>query len=345
MRAFLGGVAAAALLWVALPGTALASATAATVFLYPALGRPTVVDVTGRVVGGDPEASGSPLERNARRLTAKSREHVPVSVSFQGETRKVKTDDDGYFAASFPAPTHAPFAIGQHAVRAEAEGAAGMGRVEIVSDEAAFLVVSDFDDTLAQSNVQSTRGLLDSALLGDERTQAAVEGMAALFRCLREGNEPPPGFVIVTGSPLEYGARLEAFLAKAGFPFSALVLRKLGPGTLKGYKEPAIRKLLSSFPQRVVLVGDSGERDPEVYALIRREFPDRVAAIFIHDVGRSTKPRRFEGMVLFTHAADAGRAAAAQGLVRTECVDRAFPAAQVEPEGRGTAGAPATMQR
>jgi len=342
MRASLGGAAAAWLLWVALPGAARASDT---LFLYPTLGRPTGIDVTGRVVRGEPEASGSPLERNARRLTAKSREHVPVSVTFLGQTRKVETDDDGYFAASFPAPAHAPFATGDHSVRAEAEGAAGTGRVEVVSDAAAFLVVSDFDDTLAISNVQSTRGLLDSSLLGDERTQAAVEGMAAFLHCLREGNQPPPGFVVVTGSPLEYGARLEAFLSKAGFPFSALVLRKLGPGTLKGYKEPAIRKLLSTFPQRVVLVGDSGERDPEVYALIRREFPDRVAAIFIHDVGHDADPGRFEGMVLFARTADAARAAAARGLVRPECVDRAFPPAAVEPEGRGTAGPAAAPPR
>jgi hypothetical protein len=127
---------------------------------------------------------------------------------------------------------------------------------------------------------------------------------------------------------------------KAGFPLSALVGRQLGPGTLKGYKEPAIRKLLSSFPQRVVLVGDSGERDPEVYALIRREFPERVAAIFIDDVGRSGEPGRFEDMVLFARPADAAKAAAAWGLVRTECVDRAFPPAPVEPEPPGTSGAP-----
>jgi phosphatidate phosphatase APP1 len=228
-----------------------------------------------------------------------------------------------------------------HPVRAEASGAAGVGQVEIVSDAAPFLVISDFDDTLAISDVQSTRGLLDSALLADERTQRRVEGMAALFRCLREGSAPPPGFVIVTGSPLEYGPRLEAFLARAGFPFSALVLRHLGPGTLKGYKEPALRKLLSTFPQRVVLVGDSGERDPETYALIRREHPGRVTAIFIHDVGRSADPSRFDGMVLFATAADAARAAAGRGLVRAECADRAFPLAPgSEPEGTGTRAAP-----
>ena len=34
-------------------------------------------------------------------------------------------------------------------------------------------------------------------------------------------------------------------------------------------------------------VGDSGERDPEVYAQLQAELPDRVLATYIHDVGRS----------------------------------------------------------
>jgi phosphatidate phosphatase APP1 len=307
------------------PARPAAGPAATSVVVFPALGRPTLVAVTGRVVRGEPEKPGTPLARNARRLLAKSREHVPVSVTFAGQTRQVATDDDGLFTASFPAPAEAPFPPGRQAVRAEAEGAAGAGQVEVVSDAAPFLVVSDLDDTLAVTNVQSTRGLLGSALLADERTQAAVEGMAAFFRCLRDGNDPTPGFVIVSGSPLEYGPRVEAFLAKAGFPFAALVLRHLGPGTVKGYKEPALRALLSGFPQRVVLVGDSGERDPEIYAQLRREFPGRVAAVFIHDVGRSEDAARFEGMVLFASAADAARAAAAGGLLAPACAEAAFP--------------------
>lgn len=307
----------------ALPVPARADA----VFLFPALGRPTLVTVSGRVVRRTPDAPGAPLARNARRLTARSREGAAVTVTFAGQTRAVTTGDDGLFEASFPAPAGVPFPVGLRPVRAASGGAAGEGRVDVVDDGAAFLVVSDFDDTVAVSNVRSKRGLVASALLEDEATQPAVEGMAAFYRCLAEGSAPAPGFAVVTGSPYRYAARMEAFLAREGFPFAALHLRHLGPRTLTGYKEPAIRALLSRFPQRVVLVGDSGERDPEVYARIREEFPGRVAAIFVRDVGRSTDPARFAGMVPFRTAADAARAAAARGLAGADCVARAFPAA------------------
>jgi phosphatidate phosphatase APP1 len=313
---------------------ALASPAAAraetSVAVFPALGRPTLVTVTGRVTHGTPERAAAPLARNARRLLTKSKEGVAVSVTFAGATRRVTTGDDGLFEATFPAQASAPFAPGLHAIRAEVETASASGRVQVVSDAAPFIVVSDLDDTLAVSNVQSPRRLARAALLEDERTQPAVEGMAALFRCLAEASDAP-GFAIVSGSPLEYGPRVEGFLAARGFPFAALALRHLGAGTMSGYKEPAIRALLSRFPHRVVLVGDSGERDPEVYAAIRREFPDRVAAILIHDVGRSADPARFEGMVLFATAAEAARAAAEKALLPAACAERAFPAAPSTP--------------
>src|SRR5690242_12748359 len=87
-------------------GPALAAES--TVFLYPALGRPTLVTVTGRVVHGTPEAAAAPLQRNAARLFATSWEGADVAVTFAGQTRLVVTGEDGLFEASFPAPAAAP---------------------------------------------------------------------------------------------------------------------------------------------------------------------------------------------------------------------------------------------
>jgi phosphatidate phosphatase APP1 len=43
-----------------------------------------------------------------------------------------------------------------------------------------------------------------------------------------------------------------------------------------------------------VLVGDSGERDPEVYATILSEFAERVDAVFIRNVSREDQKARYE---------------------------------------------------
>jgi phosphatidate phosphatase APP1 len=50
-------------------------------------------------------------------------------------------------------------------------------------------------------------------------------------------------------------------------------------------KLEAIGAILSDYPQRrFVLVGDSGERDPEVYGEVARQRPDQVSRIYIRDV-------------------------------------------------------------
>lgn len=58
----------------------------------------------------------------------------------------------------------------------------------------------------------------------------------------------------------------------------------------KDHKENAIRHILETYPDlRFVLVGDSGQRDPEIYSHILREYPSRVLGIYIRDVSNTTK--------------------------------------------------------
>jgi phosphatidate phosphatase APP1 len=76
----------------------------------------------------------------------------------------------------------------------------------------------------------------------------------------------------------------------------------------------------------VVLVGDSGEKDPEVYEQIREEFPGRVKAIYIRDAGRTEDKERFTDMVLFREAGEAAAHAVKSGLADASCVSAAFPA-------------------
>jgi phosphatidate phosphatase APP1 len=50
-------------------------------------------------------------------------------------------------------------------------------------------------------------------------------------------------------------------------------------------KIPAIESIVNRFPaRRFILVGDSGEKDPEVYGEIARNHPDQIVRIFIRDV-------------------------------------------------------------
>ena len=51
------------------------------------------------------------------------------------------------------------------------------------------------------------------------------------------------------------------------------------------HKKAEITALINACPdRRFILIGDSGEMDPEIFATVRDEFPDRIEEILIRDV-------------------------------------------------------------
>ncbi len=288
------------------------------VLLFPAVGTTSQVTLSGRVLKNGPSGGSSTISRNLRRLTTSNWEGAEVDVRFQGQQAVVKSGHDGNFEATFAADQK-PFPAGLWTAEAGVKGAEpGRATVDVMSEKAPFFVISDFDDTVAITNVTERAKFVENVFAKDELTQAVVPGMATFYGCLRARAEKPV-FALVSGSPVQYTARVQRFLQKHDFPVFGQYLRDLGPSTLSDYKQPVIRSLLKAIPGPVVLVGDSGEHDPEVYAQIRSEFPKRVKAIFIRNAGRADDPKRFEGMTLFVDVKDAQASAVAQGLMESSC--------------------------
>ncbi len=152
-------------------------------------------------------------------------------------------------------------------------------------------VVSDIDDTIKHSQVRDRRELLLNTFL---RPFGAAPGMVARYRELAAARDTR--FHYVSSSPLQLLPALESFLADSGFPAGSLHLRettsllRLWRSESRAHKRAAIGALLRDFPQRYfVLVGDSGEHDPEIYAELARRHPDQIVAIGIRNV--SAEPR------------------------------------------------------
>jgi phosphatidate phosphatase APP1 len=106
----------------------------------------------------------------------------------------------------------------------------------------------------------------------------------------------------VSGSPQNLYVRINAFLALNEMPPGPILLKNIGSDALTeqvAYKKRRIRALLGAFPKlRFLLVGDSGEHDPEIYAAIRKESPARVAGIIIRVVpGADNDSARFTDMM------------------------------------------------
>lgn len=287
--------------------------------LFPSLGRTDAVWIAGRVLEEAHGQHGPAALRNLRALAAENLVAVKVEVRFLGRTAAAVSGHDGEFEAEIPAAPGPPFPPGFQPVEVEVRGFRARGTVQVVPPDAPFIVVSDFDDTMAVTHVLSKRRLLATTFLEDGDTQPPVDGMARFYQCLAAAGRPGPAFAIVSGSPVQFAPRLARFLRKNGFPPAALYLRDLGPSTLTGYKEPVLRKLAARFPQPLVLVGDSGEKDPEIYGALARELPERVRRIYIRQAGPPGNPSRYEGALLFASPEDAVRDAAELGLAPADC--------------------------
>ncbi|WAS92498.1 phosphatidate phosphatase App1 family protein [Nannocystis punicea] len=155
-------------------------------------------------------------------------------------------------------------------------------------DGAGVSVVSDVDDTIKISEVRDKQRLLERTFLKEFE---AVPGMAAQYQRWAAAGA---AFHYLSASPWQLYDALLDFSGAAGFPAGSMHLKLFRAKDSsffslfedpKAYKGPLLRALLRGAPgRRFVLVGDSGEMDPEAYAEAYREFPDQVVAIYIRDV-------------------------------------------------------------
>ncbi|NBV47387.1 MAG: DUF2183 domain-containing protein [Planctomycetia bacterium] len=196
-----------------------------------------------------------------------------------------------------------------------AGGATGV--VQLVT-ERGLSVISDIDDTVKVTNVANRRELLANTFV---RAFVPVPGMDAVFR---RWQEEASAFHYVSASPWQLSECLAGFLRAEGLPAGSLHLKlfRLKDSTPLGRfpsrkrsKRRAIEQIMADFPaRRFLLVGDSGERDPEVYAAIARRQPDRVTGVLIRLVAgpHLPSPKRFArlerrlppGLIRFFTAAD-----------------------------------------
>ncbi|MEX2174558.1 MAG: App1 family protein [Pirellulaceae bacterium] len=160
-------------------------------------------------------------------------------------------------------------------------------------------VISDIDDTLKHSYVACKRTLLANTFL---RRYEAIAGMSDLFR---QWAAKGAAFHYVSSSPWQLYGHLADHLAQEGFPDGSFHLRafRLRDHLMRRLlmlrrsgKAAVIRGILQTFPQRrFVLVGDSGEIDPEIYGVLARRFPQQVAGIYIRQIeGPGDTPARYQ---------------------------------------------------
>ncbi|MBL9099776.1 MAG: App1 family protein [Myxococcales bacterium] len=163
----------------------------------------------------------------------------------------------------------------------------------LLLDDAGVSVISDVDDTIKISEVRDKQKLLENTFM---KAFVAVPGMAEAYsRWAGQG----AAFHYVSASPWQLLDPLAGFIGEAGYPRGSMHMKlfrwkdatflSLFQSPIE-YKQPILAGLVAQFPRRkFVLVGDSGEKDPEVYAAVYRVYPEQVVGIHIRDVTGETR--------------------------------------------------------
>lgn len=235
-----------------------------------------------------------------RRMEADPLPGAEVIVRAGGAERRVVADDEGFFRAWVTPAAPAVPAGGWLEAEIDlpplgaGEIVRATSRVRVPGPDARFIVVSDVDDTVLQSNIHSLVHAVRTALLSNARTRLPFPGVAAFYRALERGasgREGNPVFYL-SSSPWNLFDLLAEFLEVQRLPAGPLLLRDwdvtldaLGSGRLHGFKGPNLRELLALYPALpFILVGDTSQQDPEIYASIVHDHPGRVLAVYIRDV-------------------------------------------------------------
>jgi hypothetical protein len=174
------------------------------------------------------------------------------------------------------------------AVLAPGDARAFAGVIHL-ADETGWSVVSDVDDTIKISQVRDRQALVQHTFC---RPFEPVPRMAAVYRAW--AGAAGARFHYVSASPWPLYPALSAFARSSGLPDGTWHLKPFrwkDQSVLElfakpdAYKASVIEPLLMRFPRRrFALVGDSGERDPEIYGALARRYPGQVARVLIRDV-------------------------------------------------------------
>ncbi len=280
-----------------------------TILPYRGYGNQQQVSISGRVLEiarlDDPNPEDS-LWQNframLRRYSSKEIPFVRMSATFQQQTIIIETDDDGYFQVTFPvdpallSPEQlwhlVHFELLERIVPGQ-EKVTAVGEVVIPDSKSDFGIISDIDDTVLISHTTQLFKVLKLSLAGNASTRMPFRGVTTFYEALQKGRtgQAHNPFFYVSSSPWNIYDVLADFFSRNGIPKGPILLRDLGISETKFIKEKhsahkpvKIRQILNTYPDLpFILVGDSGQHDPEIYRQIIREFPGRILTAYIRD--------------------------------------------------------------
>ena len=177
----------------------------------------------------------------------------------------------------------------------------------LIPQNYSFGVASDIDDTILHTGLVSLFKwkVIYNTFLKTAKSRVPLEGAAEFYHLLhrgKSGKESNPIFY-VSHSPWNMYRYLEFFLKKNNFPKGPILLRDFGnflnrkKQKEKPQKQHEILNILKTYPTlKLILIGDSGEHDADIYLEIAEANPDRILSIYLRSVKHKKKMVRVRGL-------------------------------------------------
>lgn len=242
-----------------------------------------------------------------------------LRAQFGDLAQEVVADKEGYFEMVFRPQALPPSEDMWHEIAielvdypgkaknpAEPQTVQAIGRVIVPPPDAEFGVISDIDDTVLRTDVVNLLAMARNTFLKNARTRLPFEGAAAFYDALRRGaGSTINPIYYVTSSPWNLYDLIVDFFVVRGIPLGPLFMVNWGltvdqfltPGHHR-HKMTAIQNLLETYPALpFILIGDSGQKDPEIYLEVILNNPGRILAAYIRDVTGATRDSQVQLLI------------------------------------------------
>jgi len=150
-------------------------------------------------------------------------------------------------------------------------------------------VISDIDDTILVSKATQVGEKLWLSISKNAYTRRPFPGISKFYKGLSNGGENP--IFYVSSSDWNLNELIKDFLNFRDIPKGPLLLQDLhvnlkniwkSGGGSHAHKGEKIEFIFNLYPQmQFILIGDSGQHDPELYAAAIKNHPGRVKAVYI----------------------------------------------------------------
>ncbi len=193
-----------------------------------------------------------------------------VNIYYSGKKKSVKTNKYGTFKAYFDFDKNS-----KKTYKARYNNEKRQTKVFLPKKEKKA-IITDVDDTFLVTYSASFFKRIWTSTTKNFNTRSSVEDIINIYK------EFSGAVFYVSNSQWRLYEVLDGFRKINDLP--------QGPFLLRGKsKYERIKSIVTSYPYKFILIGDDGQKDPEEYIKIQKEFPRKILAIAIRHVATQSR--------------------------------------------------------